>query len=339
MNKADPSPDSRRGYAAARSGAALFDCSDATKIALVGPDARLLLHNLCTQDVKNLTQDAGAETFLTTAKARVVAHGAVSYGWRQGQNQEELWFDTAPEQAERVLQHLNHFLISEQVDLVDRTREVGMLRVVGPMAASILSAVFRAELPTRAPWQHITGTQDKNQVIIRHHLSLNLPGFDCFCVATESLRLWERLVTAGATPADSSTHDLLRVEAGWPVVGIDMDENRFVVEVGRGAQAISYTKGCYLGQEPIVMARDRGQVNRMLLGILCGAGPVLARGTKLFQGDAEVGQITSSVESPRLGQTIALAYIRRGSQEPGTKLTIETVPAKRQGVVSYLPFA
>jgi folate-binding protein YgfZ len=324
-------------YAAARTGAALFDRSAAARIELAGPDAATFLHNLCTQDVKNLAEGGGCETFLTTAKARVVAHGAVSRVTWHGQS--VYWFDTEPGEAERVLQHLNHFLISEQVELADRTALLGLLRVVGPSAAAIVAKACGATLPNLEPWRHVTLACDGAAVVVRYHNILNLSGYDCFCEAAQTPRLKERLIAAGALPAGVEAYELLRVESGWPVVGIDMDENRFVVEVGRGAQAICYTKGCYLGQEPIVMARDRGQVNRMLLGLLCGAGPALAAGSKLFQGDAEVGQVTSSVESPRLGQAIALAYIRRGSQEPGTKLTIEPVAAGRQGVVRTLPFA
>jgi tRNA-modifying protein YgfZ len=324
-------------YAAARTGAALFDRSAAAKIELAGPEAAIFLHNLSTQDVKKLADGEGCETFLTNAKARVVAHGAVSCLHWHGHP--VYWFDTEPGQAEPVLQHLNHFLISEQVELADRTSGLGLLRLVGSSAAAIVTKACGATVPTLALWRHATLACDGAAIVVRYHNILNLPGYDCFCEASQTPRLRERLITAGALPAGAPTHELLRVEAGWPVVGIDMDENRFVVEVGRGAQAICYTKGCFLGQEPIVMARDRGQVNRMLLGILCGAGPTLAAGTRLFQGDAEVGQITSSVESPRLGQTIALAYIRRGSQEPGTKLTIEPIAAGRHGVVSSLPFA
>ena len=97
---------------------------------------------------------------------------------------------------------------------------------------------------------------------------------------------------------------------------------RFVVEVGRVAQAICYTKGCYLGQEPIVMARDRGQVQRTLLGLkVSGDGPV-PRGSKLVRDGKDVGVTASSVVSPALGQPIALAYLRRGSQEPGTVVEV-----------------
>ena len=316
--------------------AQVFD-RGASVVELAGSDARVFLHNLCTQDVKNLSPGAGVETFLTTAKAKVVAHGAVSHLTRQGQP--VLWFDTEPGQGARVFSHLDHFLISEQVELADRTDDLSMVRIVGPAAPAVLDNVFGAALPKLTPWHHITRVLDGNEVVIRHHLSLNLLGYDCFCGRSQAAALRARFVAAGATAGSEATHEVLRVEAGWPVVPNDMDENRFAVEVGRGAQAICYTKGCFLGQEPIVMARDRGQVNRVLMGVLCGDGPALAAGTKLHQGETEVGHITSSVVSPRLGQAIALAYLRRGHQEPGMKLAVEPAPAGRTAVVSALPFA
>jgi folate-binding protein YgfZ len=313
----------------------LFDRSDAAKIELAGPEALVFLNNLGSADVKNLAEGAGIEAFLTTAKARVVAHGIVL---RVHRPEPTLWFVTEPGQAERVLKHLDHYLISEQVELADRTSELALFRLVGASSAMVLSTAFEAPLPELAPWQHVARSLGNIEVIIQRQAALDLVGFDCYCPTAQSSELRQRLVSAGAVPAEPQAHEVLRVEAGWPVFGIDMDENRFVVEVGRTTQAISYSKGCFLGQEPIVMARDRGQVNRMLMGVLCGPGPVLAAGTKLFHGETEVGQTTSSVESPRLGQTIALAYLRRGHQEPGTTLTVDPVLAGRQAVVCSLPF-
>ncbi len=323
-------------YTAASSGAVLFDRSSVGKIELAGPDARLFLHNLCTQDVKNLPEGAGAELFMTTAKAKIVAHGVVSHVRRDGQP--VLWLDVDPGQAERVLQHLNHYLISEQVELADRTGEWAMLRLVGPTAATVLAKAIQAPAPDLPPWHHAPANLAGNQVLARRQAALTLPGFDLFCAASLGIALRERLLQAGAVSASDAMHDILRVEAGWPVFGIDMDDNRFVVEVGRAAQAICYTKGCYLGQEPIVMARDRGQANRMLLGLLCGKGAAVLPGTKVFQKEAEVGVTTSSVISPRLGQAIALAYVRRGSQEPGTELALGEAGG-RQALVCPLPFA
>src|SRR5947207_14731159 len=114
-------------YQAALESAALFDLSDRTKIELSGPDARMFLNNLCTQDVKNLPVGQTCEAFLTTNKARVIAHV-----WITHREADLLWLDMAAGLTEHVLQHLNRFLISEQVELADRTREYGMLRLIGP---------------------------------------------------------------------------------------------------------------------------------------------------------------------------------------------------------------
>ena len=145
-----------------------------------------------------------------------------------------------------------------------------------------------------------------------------------------------RLTEAGATPASREAFETLRIEAGTPEFGPEIDENTFVPEVGRAKQAICYTKGCYLGQEPIVMARDRGQVNRTLLGLKLTGDPP-PPGSLVYRDGKEVGRVTSSTQSPRL-RTIALAYIRRGNQEPGTAVEVEVEEVRRLAVVSALPF-
>ena len=143
--------------------------------------------------------------------------------------------------------------------------------------------------------------------ICRHDL-LGLPGFDVFGPAaalTEAVWerltpagatwpevLWNRLTEAGAAPAGREAFEMLRIEAGTPAFGPDVDENTFAPEVGRAAQAVSYTKGCYLGQEPIVMARDRGQVNRTLLGLKLTGGPA-PHGSLVYRDGKEVGRVTS----------------------------------------------
>src|SRR5262249_50851023 len=120
-----------------------------------------------------------------------------------------------------------------------------------------------------------------------------------------------------------------------PEYGIDIDDNRFVVEVNRTAQAICYTKGCYLGQEPIVMARDRGQVNRLLLGLRFSDKVPVAGGTKLLCDGTEVGVVTSSAFSPQAGTAIGLAYIRRGHQSAGTVFQVADAPDSHTAVVVH----
>src|SRR5208337_3459920 len=142
---------------------------------------------------------------------------------------------------------------------------------------------------------------------LRRHDPLGVPGYDVLCLASQAPSLWQRLTATGAKPAGMEAYEILRVEAGTPRTGAEIDEDRFVVELGR-TRAICYTKGCYLGQEPIVMARDRGQVNRTLLGLKIAGSEPLARGVSVLKDTTAVGQVTSSVVSPRLGSAIALAY-------------------------------
>jgi folate-binding protein YgfZ len=306
--------DPAREYDQARAGCVLFDQSHRGKVAVSGNDAASFLHNLCTNDIKNLPVGAGREAFLTTAKAKVVAYLFLH------RTESGFWLDLAPGTAAVVLKHLDHYLISEQVEFLDHSRDYAQIHIAGPAAESLLTQAHVGD-PTQ----------------IRRHDRLGLPGFDLVCPCTEAAPIWQKLVQAGAVPAGRQIFEVLRIETGMPAQGIDIDENTFAPEAGRTAQAICYTKGCYLGQEPIVMARDRGQVNRTLLGLKLTGGPV-PHDSLLYRDGKEVGRITSSVISPQLGTTIALAYVRRGNQEPGTVVDVEVAGERRPATVSMLPF-
>ncbi len=316
----------------------LFNLSANAKIEVAGPDARSFLHNLCTQDVKNLPVGGGAEAFLTTNKARILAHV-----WITHRETDVVWIDGAAGHADKILQHLNHYLISEKAELADRTQEFGLLRLVGPGAAEIVTGIAGPAPATLTPLQAVVVP---GIGVVRRQNLLACDGFDLFCPGAETASLQQRLIDAGAVAGDAASYEILRIEAGLPAYGSDLDETRLAMEAGRTAQAISYAKGCYLGQETIVMARDRGQVNRQLMGIkvvareaaLLAPRASVAPGAKLFRGSEEVGQATSSVFSPKLGQVIALAYLRRGNWEAGTELVIDPTSDGRSAVVSALPF-
>jgi folate-binding protein YgfZ len=331
----DPSGE----YQAALERVALFDLSYRTKIQLAGPDARGFLHNVCTNDVKNLPIGGGCEAFLITAKGRVVAH--VLVGHCQQPDGAVLWLDTVPDQADVILDYLEHYLVSEQVELADRTLGFGMFHVCGPQAGALLEALTGQRV-AELPQLHAAGFEwpqgGRPWCSVRHHRPLGIDGYDLFFPADQTLTIWTALRDSGAAQAGRDVYDTLRIEAGTPEFGADLDEERFVMEVGRTAEAISMTKGCYLGQEAVVMARDRGHVNRMLMGVTAPHDGLLPAGGRLFKGSEEVGQVTSSTESPRLQQVIALAYLRRGSQEPGTQLVVEPESDGRTVTVSRLPF-
>ena len=296
-------------YEAAHSAALAFDFSNYAKVEVTGKDARSYLHNLCTNDIKSLKPGFGCEAFFTTAKARVVAHVFLSC---IGRDAEEFFLiDSAPGSADVLVKHLNHFLISEQVEIVDRTAELAMMHVCGPLARQFLTSLgYKVAADLQALAHASIG-----EVIVRRNDRLGLPGYDVITPA--ALRPPIEAVEG------NETFEILRIEAGVPLIGKDMDENRFVMEVGRTAQAVSFNKGCYLGQEPIVMARDRGHVNRFLVRIQLTGQAVPAAGTKLLRDSVEVGEITSSALSPSPGP-IALAFVRRGHQDAGTEMQLST---------------
>ncbi len=320
-------------YHTACTEAVLFDMSAQTWIELAGPEARPFLHNLCSNDVKNLPEGSGCEAFLTTAKARVVAHVFINHV-RPGE-QPVLWLETVPGQAEILAKHLNRYIVSEQVEVFDRTNALRLHRVVGPRAQAIVEALFARPLGNLKHLQHeVVHLADASTVLLRRFDALSLPAFDV--ISQRDASSWTE--KCGVPFAEIELHEILRIEGGLPAFGKDIDENRLVMEIGRTATAISYTKGCFLGQEPIVMARDRGQVNRQLVGIKFSAGASVPPGARLFKADQEVGQVTSSARSPRLDQGIALAYLKRGHQEPGLDVVIEPGSDGRQAVVAALPF-
>jgi tRNA-modifying protein YgfZ len=325
-------------YQQARTGADLFDVANRGKVEVTGKDAATFLHNLCTNDVENMPLGAGCETFFCTARAKVVAHSLIYHLLLPG-DRHAYWLDVAPGQTEKLVQHLDRFIISEQVEIADRTLGFCQVHLAGPNAKAVLERALADEVPDLEPLQHMERTFGANvHAHIRRTDPLGVPGYDIVCLSNLASGLWRMLSGSGAKPAGLEAYDILRVEAGTPVYGIDIDENRFAFDVGRTAQAISYEKGCYLGQEPIVMARDRaGHAPRTLMGLKLSGADLVPRESKVFQGEEDVGFVTSCVHSPRLGM-IALAYLRYGHQIPGMDVQVVLSNGRLAATVSSLPF-
>jgi folate-binding protein YgfZ len=314
---------------AAREHAAVFDVSDRGAVEVSGKDSVAFLHNLCTNDIKGLVPGHGCEIFLTTNKARVIAHG-----WAHRlapEKQPTLWLDVSPGAAAKVLEHLNRFIVSEQVELADKSADRAQLHVCGPAARQVVEKTLTSTLPELQDLQHEVLPSVVR--VIRHEM-LGLPGYDLVCDRPVAMDLMKGFEASGAALLGQDAFEILRVEAGLPLDGVDMDENRFVVEVGRNRQAICYTKGCFLGQEPIVMARDRGHANRTLLGLKISGSEPVPRGAVVMRNGQEVAQVTSSVWSPGWQAVLALAYLKRGSQEAATPVHV----AGRSAIVATLPF-
>jgi folate-binding protein YgfZ len=355
-------------YQAAQTGAVLFDVSHRGKVEVSGPDAASFLQNLATNDVRRLAPGFGCETFFTNAQARVLGHGLafhlVLQNWpKSGERRDVYWLDVAPGNGDKIARHMGHYLVSEQAAVADITREYAQIHLAGSQAPAVLEKALRGEVqlaelqdaertfrnpsllkpgarPPEGAAQQATAMIRIPAMAtchVRRHSQLWLPGYDIICQANRAETVWQYLAMAGAQPAGVEAFNALRIEAGTPVYGADIDETNLAPEVGRTPQAVSYSKGCFLGQEPIVRIRDLGHVNRTLVGLKIAGDADVPRGAKLFHEGKEAGQVTSVAKSPRLG-TVALAYARRESQKPGTKVEVDTGAGRRPAEVKPLPF-
>jgi folate-binding protein YgfZ len=321
----------------ARERAALFDLSHWGKLEARGPDAASFLHNLCTNDILRLAPGTGCEAFFTTAQAKVVSLAHV-FNLPATDGTKTFWLGLAPGKNEALAKHLNYYLITEQVELLDRTTEFAQFHLAGPGAQAVLNRawgsvglnlfqVVQQDVDSALPGQ------------IRRTDSLGLLGFDIMVPTSAAESVRNSLLTAGAQPAGPDALEILRIEAGMPLDGVDIDETALPQEIGRTEKAISFTKGCYIGQETVARIRTYGHVNRQVVGLqITGESPI-SRGAHLLRDGKDVGQITSSVWSPLMGTVIALAMVRRGSEEPKTPLQVVEADGERSAQVVALPFA
>ncbi len=317
-------------YRQTRETASLFDCSAHGKLEVAGPDAPSFLHNLSTNEINKLPLGGGCEAYFCDARAKTLAHALIYHVLIEG-GKHAFWLDVTPGYAEKLLKHLDRHLIAEQVELVDRTGQFAQMHLAGPKSRDVLEQALGDSIPDLGEFQHMERTFGVNATChIRRHDPLGERGYDVVCLNDRAEGVGKMLIAAGAKPGGPQAFEVLRVEAVTPIYGVDIDENRFVMEVARALRAVSYTKGCFLGQEPIVMARDRaGHVNRAFLPLRIVEGGPIAGGTRLLRDGQEVGVITSSVMSVKLGAGLALGYVRRGHQEPGTRLEADTSEGKR----------
>ena len=328
------SPD----YQAACTTAALFDVSTVGKLLLTGTDAPLFLSNLCTNDTKNLPLGGGCEAYFCDHRAKV-QFAVWIYHIRLADGRHAMWVETAAGFNVDLARYLDRYLISEQVEISDVTEQFAQFHLAGPKSHSVLSAALGETIPDLSEFSHMERTFGSAATCnIRRRDQLGFPGFDIVCLRNRAEGVRSLLVAAGGFPGTPDSFEILRIEAGTPFLGLDVDQTRFVMEVARATRAVSYTKGCFLGQEPIVMARDRaGHVNRTFLGLKVLEGGPLPKGTQLFQEGKEVGLVTSSCHSPRLGLPIALAYLRWNHQEPGMRMEAVTPSGKQAVEVVGLP--
>lgn len=321
-------------YTAVRQGAGVIDCSARGRIVVRGADRKTFLHALLTNDIALLGPGTGCYAALLTPQGRMIADMNV---FELG---DVMLIDVRREVKDALLQRFDDLIFGEDVQLGDVSDVWGCLGVYGPQAASIAAGVLTADFSRFSPFQNSRLEHQGELIVAARADALGLPGFLIFTAAGRIPVLRQALLNAGAAPLSEAVADVLRVEAGEPAFLVDMTEDTIPLEAGIEPRAISYMKGCYPGQEVIVRIRDRGhgKVVRKLVGMKINGDVVPAAGSRIADGDKDVGHVTSAVRSLSLGVPIALGYVHRDFTAPGSAVAIVHGGDRLAAVVTELPF-
>ncbi|HQR47542.1 MAG TPA: glycine cleavage T C-terminal barrel domain-containing protein [Thermoanaerobaculia bacterium] len=307
----------------------LFDLTGRTEIAVAGRDRAEFLHGLVTNDVKGLRPGDGCAAAVLTPRGKMLADVSVLCG------AEELIVDAEPDLARTLDGLFRKYLFFQQVTLENRTGIAGVLHVEGRGAGEVLAKVLGREVPAE-PHASLPGPSGR---AVRESRG-GFEGFDLRLPRTQVAAARSALVDAGAVPAEPDVLEAARIEAGIPRWGAELTEDVLPDEAGLpGRGYISYTKGCYLGQETVARIRTYGHVNRRLVGLLLPPGDVPPPGAEIRKGILKVGAVTSAVRSGRLGRAVALAYVHRDHVSPGTSLSVICPAGPADGVVAAFPLA
>src|SRR4051795_956184 len=306
-------------YRALTAGAGLVDRSELGKLALTGDQAAEMLNGQVSNDVEALVPGTGCYAALLTNKGKMLGDLRVLNTGGQ------LLLITERSALQALFDQLRRGMIGWRAELHKRTVQQGLLSVIGPRARAVAGA---SGLPADEHANAAAEIGGAPVLLVVTHL-----GVDVVCAAEDTARVRDALVEAGAVAAEEPAAELVRVESGRPRYGIDLDETTIPQEAGLNDRAVSFTKGCYVGQETVARLHWRGKPNRHLRGLRLSAPA--PSGTPLRLGEREVGRLASVALSP-VHRPIALAIVRR---EAGVGETLSVGDGAISAQVVELPFA
>ncbi len=322
--------DAGAEYAALRDGAGVVWREDRRVIRVHGRDPVKMVNGLVTNDVLNLAEGQAVYAALLTPKGRMIGELRVL------RRSDDLLLDVDAAAVDGVIAHLKKFVPPLFARFEDASAQLVVTGVYGPHARAAVAAVCGAPDRELAEDEGATGAFAGASIHVLGTRYTGAPGYDVIVPVEHATALLQALDAHGVRPCGHAALDVLRIEAGQPRWGAELQDTTIPLEAGLKQRAISTTKGCYTGQEVIIRILHRGHVNWNLRGLLLGDGAVPPRGATLTQPDADkaVARVTSACVSPRLDQAIALAYVRR-EIESGTELRLgDAVPSH----VVALPF-
>jgi folate-binding protein YgfZ len=330
-------------YAAIRRSAALMDLPQRGLVCIGGKDRRSFLNNLVTQQLKNLTPGTGTYGYMLTLQGRVALDFVAL------EHADNLLLDVDRRLIANLLVELEKRHFAEDVHIADVSDTYGRLLLLGPEAGALLQAHAAVAVATlSAEYCHTTGTLGATTFTVYRHDFTGSPGYELIVPQTALVEVWEYFTRLPGPPPHNfplvrpigwAALNTARIEAGCPVLGVDILETTLPMETGPWyARAVDPNKGCYLGQEVVARMHARQTVARLLVGLRMGDEKVPVAGTPIFDGAEPIGIITSSCLSPLLGaHAIALGYVKTPYAKPGRVLEVLAEGGRSKATVSELP--
>lgn len=327
--------DSAAEYGAVRSAAGLIDLSHRGLFQVTGPDRLSFLQGMLSNDLRILKPFTGQYATLLTQQGKVIADVRVLCAMNS------FYLDFWENLKEKILAHLNRYLVADEVEIADRSSEYATLSIQGPLSEALLrKLVGQAELPEHSLQHAMVNINGADICAVRAGHAAET-GFELIVPIPNLLSIAQMLTKNGeqfsAAWVGEEAQNILRVESGLPRYGVDFGEDNLLLEVGLD-HAVSFDKGCYLGQEVVERIRSRGHVNKKLVGLSLDGRESASRGDTILFADKPVGTITSSVHSLALNKPVALGYVHKDHWKPDTRLSVRHDGVSFGARVTELPF-
>ncbi|PYP85255.1 MAG: hypothetical protein DMF61_16910 [Blastocatellia bacterium AA13] len=318
-----------------RNAVGLIDKSERGMIRVSGGEATQFLNGLLTNDVKTLPQGRWLNGAFLTAHGKVRALCSI---YNLG---DSFLIVNDRSTHQKVWSLIFPFSYAGDFKVEDVSDQYAVLAIEGPHALPLIKELCFEPMSQMDDYEWRSTKIAGASCIISRASSTGETGFQVICDATGVSEVWEFSLMKGAfheiSPVGREASESLRVEAGIPIYGVDIDEANMLLECGL-PDYVSFSKGCYVGQEAVAMATYRGHISKKLCGIFVDAEAPPPAGAKLFEGEKEVGHVTTSILSPTLNRVICLGYVKYGFFEAGTHLSIQSGSQNLGGEITALPF-
>lgn len=311
--------DAQQEYRHAWESVALVDKNHRIFLEFTGPDRARYLNAVLTNNIRDLKDGDGTVSLLLNAQGHMLAE-VETYGLA-----DRILLVSYAMIGERVVSVLEKYIIMDDVTLTDITERYVVVALEGPLSARVVADLGGPALESLGELGHKETTLAGIKCRIVRRSPGGIAGCEFIVEQGRVVELWKLLREAVSAhnggPIGYQTLNVVRLEAGIRWFGYDFDEKQIPHEAGLEQSHISYTKGCYTGQEIVERVRSRGHVNRRLVGLKFATAEPPAAGTPLLAGDAEVGRVTRSGYSPAVGSAIGMGYVRRENNSVGSELT------------------